>query len=249
MIDRATIDRVTEILSKCDTDQTNISPTLLYNEGWMTRLLVSASIKYNIRLHGIDFGSMRRWYSEGLLSSPFLARKRGDKFAEGYTHTDMALGDFKLDSPNRGQISVEGSDGVFGVIEAKMGSPLSPGTKNAPHYNQASRNLACIAFNTRTTKHELFLAVAAPAVKIKEHGIEAQVELQTMLDQISDRFKMYDRDSDVYALKDVVLQRAHKCRCMVISFESWIDALSSHDVHSGLTDFQQQCYKFNRVGP
>lgn len=243
------IKKVTQILLKCSTAQTNLCPTLLYSEGWMTRLLVSASIEHNIRLQSIDFGSIHHWYSEGLLSSPFLARNRGDKLAEGYTHTDMALGDFNVDSSNRGDIDVEGSDGVFGVIEAKMGSRLSPGTKNAPHYNQASRNLACIAFNTRTTKHELFFAVAAPAVKIKEHGLEAQVELQTMLAQISDRFDMYDRDSRVYALKDEVLQRASQCRCMVISFESWIDALSSHDVHSALTDFQKHCYEFNRVGP
>jgi len=239
------IDRVTEILSKCGTAQTNIPPTLLYNEGWMTRLLVSGSIEYAIRLESIDFGNIRNWYSEGLLSSPFLASNRGDKLAEGYTHTDMALGDFTL---KRGGIKVEGSIGLFGVIEAKMGSPLSSGTKNAPNYNQASRNLACMAFNTRNTKHELIFAVAAPEVKIEEHGIATQVEVQTMLAQISERFDMYDRDSEEYALKDKVLQRASQCSCMVISFESWIDAFAGHDIHSSLVAFQKHCYDFNKIG-
>lgn len=242
------IKTVVQILNRCDTPETNICPTILYNEGWMTRLLVEISTEAKIRLHNIDFGNINHWYSEGLLSSPFLARSRNDTLAEGYTHADMALGDFIVDAANRGDISVKETDGIFGVIEAKMGSKLSAGTKNAPNYNQASRNLACIAFNTRSTKHNIFFTVVAPERKIEEHNIRQDVDLQVMLVQIGNRFDSYDASSKVYALKENVLNRAKTCTCSVISYESWIDELSSHSAYSSLVEFKERCYRFNRIG-
>ena len=242
------LEAVTKILGSCSTDKTNICPTILYNEGWMTRLLVEISIEAKLKLPHVDFAKIRRWYSEGLLSSPFLARKRRDDLAEGYTHADMALGDLSVDSANRGDISVVGSDGIFGVIEAKMGSPLSQGTKNAPDYNQASRNLVCIAFNTLSTKHNIFFGVVAPEKKLEEHGIRALVESDTMFSQIAQRFDMYDKDSNIYALKDRVLERARSCMCFVLSYESWIEALADYEVYPALVEFRKQCYRFNRIG-
>ena len=242
------IETVTRILSRCSTPKTNICPTILYNEGWMTRLLVSISTDAGLQFNGIDFSNIRHWYSEGLLSSPFLARNRSDCLAEGYTHADMALGDFRVDASNRGDITIEGTDGIFGVIEAKMGSPLSAGTKNAPEYDQASCNLACIAFNTDSTRHNIFFGVAAPEKKIEQYGIKAQVDLRRMTDRIDQRFEMYDKDSDVYALKAKVLERARSCSCFVVSYEAWIEALEGHKDHFHLCEFLKRCYEFNRIG-
>jgi len=242
------IDTVSQILSRCSTPETNICPTILYNEGWMTRLLVEVSIQAQPNISAIDFGSIRHWYSEGLLSSPFLARSRRDQLAEGYTHADMALGDFHVDSSNRGDISIQGTDGIFGVIEAKMGSQLSAGTKNAPDYDQASRNLACIAFNTLSTKHRIFFAVAAPQTKIDEYGIENTINVTVMVNKIAQRFEMYDRDSNIYALRERVIDRARACTCFALSYESWIAALADHETHQYLDQFRKHCYAFNRIG-
>jgi len=68
-------------------------PTILSNEGWMTRLLVMVSIDARLALPHMDFGNIRHWYSEGLLASPFLARSQQDSLAEGYTHADIEKGD------------------------------------------------------------------------------------------------------------------------------------------------------------
>lgn len=242
------IQTIANILSRCSNSTSNISPTILYNEGWMTRLLVAVSIDTGIQFQDIDFGKIQYWYSEGLLSSPFLAKTRTDTLAEGYTHADMTLGDFMVDSSNRGDISIKGSDGIFGVIEAKMGSKLSAGTKNAPNYNQASRNLACIAFNTLSTSHNIFFFVVAPEKKIAEHEIRQQVNLNVMLEQIANRFDSYDRSSHVYTLKQKVLQRASSCACSVISYESWLDKLTTHSSYSSLVEFKERCYAFNRIG-
>jgi hypothetical protein len=241
------IETVSKILEKCNTNERNISPTLLYNEGWMIRLLVSASVDFNIRLEHIDFGKIKHWYSEGLLSSPFSPEARSDKRAEGFTHADMALGDFSIKAEDRGDISVDSSDGVFGVIEAKMGSKLSLGTKNAPNYNQASRNLACIAFNTLETKHDIFFSVVAPKAKIEEHGIRDIVNIPFMLKQITDRFDSYDKSSKAYSYRDQVLARAKQCKCMVISYESWIEEFTDTDVRTKLEKFLEFCYEYNRI--
>jgi len=239
---------ISRILSRCSTNDTNICPTILYNEGWMTRLLVEVSIEAQLKLAHIDFSSIRHWYSEGLLSSPFLARNRQDNLAEGYTHVDMALGDFHVDSSNRGDISIDGTDGIFGVIEAKMGSQLSAGTKNAPDYDQASRNLACIAFNTLSTSHNIFFAVAAPQQKIDEYDIEEKVNVSRMVNKIAQRFEMYDSGSTVHALKEHVLERARLCTCLTLSYESWIGALKGHEAYPYLDEFKNHCYRFNRIG-
>jgi hypothetical protein len=242
------IQTIANILGRCHDTTTNISPTILYNEGWMTRLLVSWSIDAGIRFQGIDFGEIKNWYSEGLLSSPFLPRSRTDTLAEGYTHADMTLGDFEVDAANRGDISVKASEGIFGVIEAKMGSRLSAGTKNAPSYNQASRNLACIAFNTLTTNHNIFFIVIAPEQKIEEHAIRQQVDLKVMLDQIGNRFDSYEKNSHVYSLKEKVIQRASACVCSVHSYESWLEKLNTHSAYSSLVEFKNKCYIFNKIG-
>jgi len=145
-------------------------------------------------------------------------------------------------------LSIEGADGTFGVIEAKMGSPLSAGTKNAPGYDQASRSLACIAFNTLSKAHNIFFAVAAPRQKMHEHGIEEQVNVSRMTDKIAGRFDMYESDSKVHALKERVLKRARTCTCFTLSYESWLDALSDHEAYTDLVEFKDQCYRFNRIG-
>jgi hypothetical protein len=241
------IQTIFEILSEAHTPETNISPTLLYNEGWMARLLVSASIQQGIHLQDIDFSNVQNWYSEGLLSSPFLPRERGDKLGEGYTHADMVIGDFEVEPFKRGDITIKSTNGIFGVIEAKMGSKLSSGTKNAPNYNQASRNLACIAYNTHCTTHDIFFSVTAPELKIAEHNINKQVNLQVMLDQIAMRFDQYDKDSRVYGLKDEILQRAETCNCSVISYESWLETLANHIAYPSLVEFKDRCYFFNKI--
>jgi len=241
------IQSVSKILERCISSETNINPTILYNEGWMIRLLVELSKQEKLKLPHVDFGCISNWYSEGLLSSPFLARRKHDKLAEGYTHTDIALGDFHVDPSNKGDIVMDGEDGIFGVIEAKMGSKLSSGTANAPEYDQASRNLACIAFNTLYTKHDLYFAVAAPAEKILEHRFSDMVDVSRMVSKIAQRFDMYRDDHEVSSVKNQVLDRARGCTCFTISYEAWISEIKGRKERTFLNEFKEQCYKFNRI--
>jgi hypothetical protein len=237
---------ISGILYASHTQRTNLSPTILYNEGWMIRILVAASIESGIKLPGVDFSCINYWYSEGLLSSPFL--RSNNKLAEGYTHADMAIGNFEVGHDGKGDLKVIGKTGIFGVIEAKMGSPLARGTKNAPDYNQASRNLACIAFNTLYTNHKISFAVVAPAKKITKHRMKEKAGMDLMLKQIETRFNSYSGDEMVYSLRDSVLDRASTCICSVISYEDWIDLFIGTDTEKDLTVFYERCLEFNRIG-
>jgi len=95
--------------------------------------------------HDLAFTTTDRWYSEALLPSAFLSRARGDKLAESWTHADGVIGDFAIGANREGDLSlVKGASRIL-VTEAKMFSKLSSRVKNASYFNQAARNVACIA--------------------------------------------------------------------------------------------------------
>jgi plasmid replication initiation protein len=80
-----------------------------------------------------------------------------------------------------------------------------------------------------------FFGVVALEKKLEEHGIRVLVESDTMFSMITQRFDMYDKESNIYALKDRVLERARTCMCFVLSYESWIEALTDHEVYPAFT--------------
>ncbi|KAA6325540.1 hypothetical protein EZS27_025267 [termite gut metagenome] len=164
---------------------TGINPTVIYNEGWITRLLVKQSIQENLILNNtIDFGKLSNWSSKALIKSPFVGIPQEP---EGYTHADIILGDFQIDYANSGAISVCEEAKVLGIIEAKMGSNLSQGTTNATKYNQASRSICCLASQV-PDECEIFFVVVAPQTTITRHNISQQVEPATIKPEIEDRF-------------------------------------------------------------
>lgn len=139
---------IIEIIQSMDTDTIHLNPSEFYNEGWMIRLLVKKSIEKKICIGTINYADISNWTSEGLISSPFVS---APKYREGYTHSDIALGDFIIDYANRGEIIIKDNAKLFGIFEAKMKSNLSQRTTYAADYNQASRIIACILSNTKET--------------------------------------------------------------------------------------------------
>lgn len=62
----------------------DINPTIIYNEGWMVRLLVIESMTEKLKVKNIDFGLLasKKWTSEALITSPFVEAKENK---QGYT--------------------------------------------------------------------------------------------------------------------------------------------------------------------
>ena len=140
------LNRITEILSSCNSEDRKIPPTELYNEGWLLRLVLDWFDKNKVSSHELFFLDREaRWYSEILLPSKFFARHQGDKLAETYTRADGVIGHFKIGNKGKGDINLDKDAHQFKVLEAKMLSKLSSKISNVSYYNQAARSVACMA--------------------------------------------------------------------------------------------------------
>ena len=62
---------ILDIIKTIETSQPCVNPTVIYNEGWMSRLLMHQSIIEGLTLGNVDFSSNSNWTSEALISSPF----------------------------------------------------------------------------------------------------------------------------------------------------------------------------------
>jgi hypothetical protein len=138
-------DRLFQILKFAECDEGSRFPaTHVFNEGWMLCLVLDAIQTLNINN---ELGLLRhsRWYSEALLESRFHPTTRSDPLSEGSTHADAVIGDFDFKEETATGLRLRSDSRQFVVIEAKMFSNLSRGTKNAPAYDRAARNVACMA--------------------------------------------------------------------------------------------------------
>ena len=220
-----------------------INPTIIYNEGWMIRLLVIESMIEKLKIKDINFGLLasKKWSSEALIASPFIDTKEN---REGYTHADLIMGDFSVNYEARGEVILDENPEVLGIIEAKMGSNLSQGTSNAKDiYNQASRNVCCLSYVTKNNPIcELFFVVSAPNATIKKHEIERQVKRENILEQIENRFK---HSKETY--KPEIKKQVEKCKLVIISYGEWIAELQNIEVQKMLGSFYNECLKYNKI--
>ena len=127
-----------------------IARSEVYNETWMLRLTLALLHDYKgeFNIDGnkktiiadIQKAVRKRWISEGGLHPAFKN--------EGPTWADAVIGDIDLGTEMKREIIVDTTDekltGIM-VIEAKIGSKLSEGITQDENYNQAARNIACLA--------------------------------------------------------------------------------------------------------
>lgn len=254
-----------EIIRTINHGRAKVNPTEIYNEGWMTRLLIHYSIKEKLTLKKeeevlIDFGRISNWTSEALISSPFVNAKNN---REGYTHADMALGDFEVNFQkessdkkikNKGLITVDDNANVFGIIEAKMGSPLSKGTKHAENYNQAVRNITCIIHNSiNNSKCDTFFYVVAPKEKIYTKR-EAKREWTKMLEIDDIKFNLKKRINDHNEIndeqicsKELIRKIEDNCKIGLFSYDLWIEQITNQKAQEELSAFYIECKKWNNI--
>jgi len=221
----------------------HINPTVIYNEGWMIRLLVMESIIEKLEIEGISFGNVasQNWTSEALIESPFL---KAQKYPERHTHPDIIFGDFCVDYAKCGKITLKDPPKRLGIIEAKMGSNLSQRTSYAEKYNQASRSICCLSHVTKDKPDcEIFFIVAAPKKTIEKPIFVKQIKPENIKKQIEERFQL----SSIEYLPGIRGQ-VENCKISTISYESWIDGLKKNDgVEKELNKFYQKCLQHNKI--
>ena len=249
-------DTVIRLLEQLDTNSRTMPPTLLYNEGWMLRLVLNAGVS---GLIPGDFPQKSRWYSEAQLRTPF-GRDKGAKY-EGNTHADGVIGDFLDTSDTESGLNLASDSKCFLVIEAKMYSPLSSGTKHAPGYDQAARNVACMARTLqRAGCQPKFMStvgfcVIAPQSQIDSGIFDAPMSPQSIRDRVSNRIQQFTgashdeliRWQTDWFLPLVAKMESQSLKCL--SWEHLIEQISSTDASTGkeIGDFYEKCKQYNRA--
>jgi hypothetical protein len=246
-------DRIAELLRACGTPDSILPPTALFNEGWMLRVVLDWASRHPAAIDALRFDEGSRWFSEALLGSRFSPRSRGDRSGEGFTHADAVIGHFRLRPGGRGDIELLPGARQFTVVEAKMASGLSPGTKYAPAFNQAARNVACIAHLLCTTPAESVsncgFVVLAPAARIEASVFRAMDKL-AIASAVAARAKEFAPEAVAWC-ETVFRPALARCQVHLVSWEAVLDKIGSVEPRAGegLQHFYSRCLQFNPLPP
>ncbi len=247
------VKRIQSLLEHCSNKNRSFPATTLYNEGWMLRLIIDWFARNNINDHPLSFPAKGTWYSEALLPSIFLPRYRGDKFAESWTHADGVIGHFEIGRSGDGDLTILPHAKHLVVTEAKMFSKLSSGVKYASYYNQAARNVACIAEVLRrgdkkpSELSSLGFYVLAPKSQIDEWIFERQMTYEHIQKTVERRVNEYDESKEDW-WENWFLPTISKINIQTISWEDILAKIKGIDSSSGqeLSNFYNMCLKFNQ---
>jgi hypothetical protein len=248
------IERIAALLERSGGPEKNFPPTDLYNEGWMLRLVLDWLSSNSGIDHDLAFATTDKWYSEALLPSAFPPRVRGDKLAESWTHADGVIGDFVIGADREGDLSLaEGGLRIL-VTEAKMFSKLSSGVKNASYFNQAARNVACIAEVICRAKispnslEKIGFFVIAPESQINDGVFAEHMALESIRSIVSRRVSEYQEPKKDRWLEDWFIPTLEKIRIREIPWEELCSLINQYDSAFGaqLDVFYGKCLEFNR---
>ena len=231
-------------------------PTHFYNEGWMLRLVLDrfAALGERKDKHPLSIPEGCRWYTEALLPSAFLGQTRGDSRAETWTHADSVIGHFHTGKGHRANLTLASDARHFVVVEAKMFSKLSQGVKNALFFNQAARNIACIAEVLKRADRQasgfdaLGFHVVAPAGRIREGRFAKYLVKDHVREIVARRVEQYEGKFGAW-YSEWFLPVLEKLEIREISWEEIIENLESSNADVGpLREFYRRCLKWNGVG-
>jgi len=250
------LNRIKNILSKCDSEDTRVSPTELYNEGWLLRLVLDwfEENKNNSLHHELTLDTDARWYSEILLPSQFLPRHKGDKLAESYTNADGVIGHFQIGNQGKGDIKLDDNISQFKVVEAKIYSKLSSGVSNASYYNQAARNIACIAESLSRDDidiknlNDIGFYVLAPGSQIeKKSSFKRYTSKQHIENTVLRRVREYEKKDKLKWYNNWFKPTLENMDTKCISWEEIINFINISDDNTGneLEKFYDKCLKYN----
>jgi hypothetical protein len=137
----------------------------------------------------------------------------------------------------------------FVVVEAKLYSPLSAGTKNAPIFDQAARNLACMAEVLSQAKRQptAFSKVAfflvAPRSQLDAAVFGSLLTTESIRAKVKERIAPYLGAKDAW-YAECFLPMLAVAQVESIAWESLVQAAGpEYDA------FYRKCLKFNRPLP
>lgn len=242
--------RVAELLAMCGTGASVLPPTELYNEGWLLRLVLDWFDRNRATSHELSFLPDARWYSQALLPSRFLPQRRGDDRAESFTRADGVIGHFSVSPGERGEARLLPTAKQFVVTEAKLSSSLSVGTKHAADFDQAARNVACMAHMLDAAHvdpaalERVGFYVLAPKHQIQSGVFANLVTRESISQKVAARVAQYQGQWDKWLAStfEPMLQRIH---LSILSWESILALLPNDEEAAGIRQFYSLCLQFN----
>jgi hypothetical protein len=226
---------------------------LLYNEGWLLRLTLDWFSAHRDVNHPLAFSENAQWFSEALLPSAFLARHKGDLLAESWTHADGVIGHFLIGNKSKAGLSLLPRATHLVVLEAKIFSGLSSNVTNARYFDQAARNVACIAelFHRANvlpqTANRIGFYVLAPRIQIKRGIFDKVMDRDSIQRKVNRRVQEYAGSKDQWYL-EWFLPIFQKTEIATISWENLIETIGKKDSASAasIETFYKRCFDFNQ---
>nr|AOE09706.1 hypothetical protein [uncultured bacterium] len=231
-------------------------PTEFYNEGWLLKVLVYAITDFGKIKHPLYVNKNEEFFSEGLLTSPFLKNGKIKRLAESHTHADGAIGNFEIgNAKNKGLLKLTGNK--LNIFEAKINSGFSKGVTNAPGYNQAARYVACIVETVEKagklkTLDDLslgfYLMVPEEQFNIKK-SFEKFLKEDHILKTVKKRVDQY-KDEDDYIKRidwfDTKFKPAlEQLEIEHLFYEDVIEKLEGYKYYNEIKSFYKLCNDFN----
>lgn len=184
------------------------------------------------------------------MPSRFLPRTRGDDKGESFTHADGIIGHFDIASGERGEAKLSPGTKQFVVTEAKLGSMLSAGTKNAPTYDQAARNVACMAHmlavaNIDPAKVDrLAFLVLAPQAQIDAGVFAELVTKESIASKVGARARAYGGAHDAW-FDESFMPTLNRIEVATLAWEAILSALPNTPESTSMGEYYAQCLRFN----
>lgn len=244
------IKKISELLEMCGRDDPPMPPTVLYCEGWLLRLVLDWHKRYPCADSPLAFEEGAKWYSEGYLSSPFPERPRAEKLkGDGYTKADGFIGHFSIDKGTEAKICPKENAKQLVVVEAKLGSNLSPGTTNAKYYDQAARNACCLAhmaeekgIDLKKLKKFAFYVIAPSKESVKKSKIDSidrRMTEKSISEKIKRRASDYGEDDRWY--EDKIEPFLNAMRVEVKTWEEILVCMESAGAGAEYREFYKEC--------
>ena len=248
---------IRQLLEQLDNNERNMPPTILYNEGWMLRMVLHAGASGFLPNF---FPSGMQWYSEAQLRTPF-GKDKGAKH-ESNTHADGIIGKFLDTEDSESGLKLSTDSKSFLVLEAKMNSPLSSGTKHAPGYDQAARNVACMAQTLKLANCQLEqmskvgFYVIAPKSQIDSGIFEGPMSFDSIRTRVSERIHQFtgaSRDELERWREDWFLPLVYKMgESGTVKRHSWEELIqkikdANAKIGNEIEGFYEKCKEFNRI--
>jgi hypothetical protein len=251
-----TLDIVDRFVEAGEPAGMHFPPTLLYNEGWLLRLVLNWFHKNRTPGHPLFFEESATWYSEALLPTPFRADRRGDARTDSRTHADGVIGHFTVGTDAKAALTLVAPATQLVVLEARLAPPPGGRALGAPDYDLEARTVACMAEILRREKRppkemaNLGLLLLAPVREIESRDLAAKLDRGRLQAAVGRRMSGFARDLSSW-YQSWFLPTLERIDLKVVAWEELIRRIAANEPvgYRALQTFYDRCLVYGAVRP